>query len=93
MGQRNVHPLGWVCRSPVVHAANKMRAAHLGALALTPLPRYRHQFFLRAMFGGLFELRADTSTSMSFGEQHTPPMADDIVVGASDHNWLSLLGA
>lgn len=46
-------PNAWLgVRSPAIQASNKIKAAILGALALTPLPRYRHSFSGRRVFGG-----------------------------------------
>jgi hypothetical protein len=85
-------PGSWLgIRSPAIQASNKMKAAILGALALTPHPRYRHQFSMRAMFGGVFTLKADGGSVMSYGEHHTPGMSEDIVVRKSDHEWLAAL--
>jgi hypothetical protein len=85
-------PGSWLgIRSPVIQASNKMKTAILGALALTPHPRYRHQFSMRAMFGGVFTLNADGGSIMSYGEHHTPGMSEDIVVRKSDHEWLAAL--
>lgn len=85
-------PLSWLgIRSPIVRASNKIKAAVLGALALTPHPRYRHQFSMRSMFGGLCSFDAIGRINLTFGEAHTPAMSEDVVVRQSDHDWLSML--
>ena len=83
-------PSAWLgVRSPAVQSSEKMRSAVLGAIALTPLPGYRHQFSMRTMFGGRCTIGG--GTTISSGSAHTPPMAEDIVVTEMDHAWLSLL--
>src|SRR5262249_51925423 len=73
--------LSWLgVRSPIFQASSKMKAAILGALALTPHPAYRHLFSLRAMFGGRCTVDPEGGTIISHGEPHTPGMAEDIVV-------------
>lgn len=88
-GRRQI-PSAWLgVRSPAPSVAERQRAAILGALALTPLPRYRYHFSGRSAFGG----RATISDRISFqfGETHIPPMMYDIVVTEADHGWLGLL--
>jgi hypothetical protein len=85
-------PSAWLgVRSPAVQSSEKMKSAILGALALTPLPGYRHQFSMRSMFGGRCTIGGRTRVSP--GDAHTPPMAENIVVTGKDHAWLSLLAA
>ena len=83
-------------RSPLRLLSDKMASAILGAVALTPLPRKRHQFSGRQVFGGKCTVAARVTTQPG-GEAHTPPMMDDIVLTAADHPWLTkldtLLGA
>lgn len=89
---RKETPQSWLgVRSPLLQASRKMRAAILGAVALTPLPRYRYMFSGRHMFGGRCTL-AD-GCPLSFGEPHTPALMDDITIGDDDHAWLSMLAA
>lgn len=76
-------------RSPVVQAAKKMKAAILGALALTPMPRYRHMFSMRRTFGGICTISESVTYSPS--DPHTPPLMHDIILGEQDHAWLSIL--
>ncbi|MDA9419311.1 hypothetical protein XI04_03865 [Bradyrhizobium sp. CCBAU 11430] len=78
-------------RSPIIQASNKIKAAVLGALALTPHPRCRHQFSMRSMFGGLCSFDAMGRINLTFGEAHTPAMAEDIVIRQADHDWLAML--
>ena len=76
-------------RSPDVRAARKVRAAILGALALTPYRR--HMFSGRKMFGGIGQVKPGDGVSFSFEEQHTPAMMYDIELAKADHDWLSIL--
>ena len=86
-------PNAWLgVRAPVLESSEKMKAAILGALALTPLPIYRHMFSHRAMFGGRCTFTGEGS-SMSLGDAHTPPMMHDIVISENDHNWLNTLAS
>ncbi|PHZ85935.1 hypothetical protein [Paremcibacter congregatus] len=88
-GKREL-PSAWLAvRSPSIHSSIKMKSAILGALALTPLPNYRHMFSRREVFGGhcTFTDRAN----MSFGDSHTPPLMHDIIVSEKDHVWLNML--
>ena len=85
-------PSSWLgVRSPVIQASNKMKAAILGAVALTPHPRYRHQFSMRSMFGGRCTVDARGGMTTSYGDAHTPGMSEDITIRQADHNWLSIL--
>jgi hypothetical protein len=84
-------PQAWLgVRTPVIQASNKMKAAILGAVALTPHSRYRHQFSGRQMFGGRCTIDASQTTT-SYGDAHTPPMSEDIAIGERDHAWLAIL--
>jgi hypothetical protein len=85
-------PSSWLgIRSPIIQASNKMKAAILGAVALTPHPNYRHQFSLRHNFGGYCTLK-DGGWNLRYGESpHTPAMSADIIIKASDHTWLEIL--
>ena len=83
-------PSAWLgIRSAAVQSSEKMRSAILGAIALTPLLGYRHQFSMRTMFGGHCTIGG--ATRISSGSAHTPPIAEDIVITERDHVWLSLL--
>jgi hypothetical protein len=87
---RKEKPSAWLgVRSPSEIASGKMKAAILGALALTPLPRYRHLFSGRAVFGGRCTI--STTATTSFGDAHTPPLMHDIIVTQQDHAWLNQL--
>ena len=68
-----------------------MKAAILGALALTPLPGYRYMFSGRQLFGGRCTILDGDTTS--YGEAHTPPLMHDILVTEQDHPWLSFLAS
>ena len=74
--------------SPDRRAADKMKAAILGAFALTPY--HRHMFSGRHMFGGVCVV--DRSYSVSWGQPHTPAMMDNIKLTKADHAWLRSLG-
>lgn len=80
-------------RSPVVQASHKMKAAILGAMALTPHPNYRHQFTMRATFGGRCTIDVAGETTTSYGEAHTPAMSQDIAIRKADHGWLAILAS
>jgi hypothetical protein len=87
---RKETPTSWLgVRSPALQASSKMKAAVLGALALTqPLPQ-RTLFSGRAMFGGRCTLGDGFVTS--FGAPHTPPLMDNVVIGEGDRAWLTQL--
>jgi hypothetical protein len=80
-------------RSPVIQAANKTKAAILGAIALTSQPMYRYMFSGRHQFGGYCTITADFRTTISFGESHTPPLMHNIELTDRDHPWLAILVA
>ena len=87
---RREKPLSWLAiRSPATPAAEKLKAAILGATSLTALPHYRYQCSMRQVFGGCCTIGASVSTS--FGNAHTPPLAYEIVISSADHGWLTLL--
>lgn len=89
---RKEKPSSWLgVRSPLLQTSNKVKAAVLGGLALTPYRGYRHLFSLRSMFGGICRIGSDGSMSVSFGDAHTPPMYQDIVVTRADHAWLQII--
>lgn len=87
---RTERPKAWLgVRSPILQASVKMKAAILGAVALT-LPLYRrHMFSGREMFGGFCTIHDEWR--LSFGEPHTPPLADDLVIRQCDREWLAIL--
>lgn len=92
-GRREGAISSWlVVRSPVVDAADKVKAAILGAVALTPLPRHTYQFSGRRVFGGRCTISSAGGATTSFTDSHTPPMMHDIVLGPRDHEWLAMLG-
>ncbi len=85
-------PSAWLgVSAPSTLASNKQKAAILGALALTQMDRYRHQFTGRHVFGG----------TMSFGEKgytyspdtraHTPPLGQTVTITDQDKGWLDIL--
>lgn len=83
-------PTSWLgIRSPEYKAAEKMKAAILGALALTPMPRLRYSFSGCQMFGGRATIT--DGITMSFGDPHTPPMMNNIVLTERDQPWLAIL--
>ena len=89
-GEKSI-PAAWLgVRSPVVQASTKMKAAILGALALTPLPPYRHMFSGRIVANGGCTIGRE-SIATSFGESHTPPLAHDVEITDADHAWLSIM--
>lgn len=85
-------PSAWLgVRSPTLSTSKKLRSAILGSVALLPHPRERHLFTGRKIFGG--HITIDDKWSIAFGEEHTPPLSQDIVIGSDDHKWLSVLAA
>ncbi len=90
---RHERPTAWLgVWSPAYQASNKMKAAILGALALTPLKPYRHMFSGRQVFGGHCTFGRRTTT-WGFGAAHTPPLMHNIIVTSSDHAWLTILSS
>jgi len=82
-------PSSWLgVRAPLLQVSEKLKAAILGAVALTPLHRYRYMCSYRKMFGGRFMFDRHT---ISPTEPHTPGLAEDIVITAADHDWLSVV--
>lgn len=83
-------PTSWLgVRSPALQASQKMKAAILGAVALTPSLNYRHMFSGRTMFGGWCTING--GSKMAFAAPATPPMMENIVITAADHAWLDVL--
>ena len=89
---RKEKPSSWLgIRSPIIQASNKMKAAILGAVALTPHPNYRHQFSMRHNFGGYCTLEGG-GWRLRYGEgAHMPAMSNDIIIRTPDHTWLAIL--
>ncbi|MFN3370173.1 MAG: hypothetical protein ACK4Z0_01430 [Sphingomonadaceae bacterium] len=88
---RRETPAAWLgVRAPNFDAARQIRAAVLGAVALLPHHLERYSFSCRAMFGGYATL--SDRCSLAFGDPHTPALMSDLVIGAADHPWLSVLG-
>jgi len=84
-------PNAWLgVYSPDYRAALKTRSSILGALALTALPRHRHMFSGREVFGGRCTISKDGIT-YSFEKKHTPPCMHDIHVTDMDVGWMTLL--
>lgn len=84
-------PTAWLgIRSPDVRVARKMRAAVLGALALTQPHRCRYMFSGRRVFGGQCTIERE-AISYSFEPAHTPPCFYDVIVSAADSEWLEVL--
>lgn len=77
-------------QSPLLPVSKKMAAAILGAIALTPIPRERHLFSGRTVFGGRCTVGGGYSVSLG-GKPHTPPLANDIVLTDADTDWLEIL--
>lgn len=88
-GQKQVTSTWLGVRSPAVQSSVKMRSAILGAIALTPPPRYRHMFSSQRLFGGRCTI--DDNIMTSFGEPHTPPMMEPITIDDADIGWLTIL--
>lgn len=87
---RSERPSSWLGFRAANHASGAKRArAALGAFALTPSLAYRHMFSGRSVWGGHCVI--DQSFTISFGASLTPPIAEDIVIGARDHAWLAIL--
>jgi hypothetical protein len=83
-------PTSWLgVRVPTLHAARKIKATVLGALALTPHRFERYLFTGRPMFGG--QCTIDDGWSYGFAEAHTPALSEDIIIDAEDHPWLAVL--
>ncbi len=80
-------------RSPLLLASKKMASAILGAVALTPIPRERHLFSGRTMYGGLCTFISGCYSVSGAGDPHTPPLMNDIILTELDHVWLAILAA
>lgn len=87
---RRYTPNSWLgIRAPTLDAARQMRAAILGAVALLPHHMERYRFSGREMFGGYTTFA--NGWSIAIGEPHTPALATNLVIGATDHAWLAVL--
>ena len=87
---RSEQPASWLgLRAAGRASAEKRARAVLGALALTPSLAYRHMFSGRTVWGG--HCVVDSRIAYGFGESWTPPLMQDIVIGARDHGWLAIL--
>ncbi|MCA1397229.1 hypothetical protein [Bradyrhizobium sp. BRP56] len=87
-------PSVWLgVRSPDFLAANKIKAAILGALALTPVAYQRHLFSGRKMFGGRCTITDGGMVTFSRGDPHTPALASDIIIQDQDVQWLDMLAS
>lgn len=88
-GQRET-PAAWLgVRAPTIDGALQVRAAVLGAIALLPHHMERYTFSGREMFGG--RMIFEQGWSFSFGEPHTPPLMNNLVIGPDDQPWLAEL--
>lgn len=79
-------------RSPLLLVSKKMASAILGAVALTPIPRKRHLFSGRTMYGGLCTFSGGHYSVTGSDVPHTPPLMHDIILSEADHAWLAILG-
>lgn len=87
-------PSAWLgVRSPLELVSNKMRAAIMGAVALTLLPRYRYQVMRRTVIGGRCTVAGNKVALSRLDEPHAPPLANNITMTRSDHAWLTRLAA
>ncbi len=75
--------------APSLLSAQKAANAILGGIALTSLPQYRYRFSGRKIFGGRCSL--NSGYTISWGPALTPPLYDDIVISATDREWLRQL--
>lgn len=77
--------------SPNTDAAKKIKAAILGAIALTPHSACRYMFSGRQVFGGMFSIHEGGGYELSYGSTHTPPLMHNITLKENDHSWLKML--
>lgn len=88
---KTYRPASWLgVWAPTVQAASKIKAAILGAVALTPNSRNRYAFSGRKMFGGHCSFDGSASFTVD-NEGHTPPLMNDIEITQTDHSWLENL--
>ena len=78
-------------RSPIQQVSRKFASAILGALALTPIPRYRYMCSMEPVFGGVCCIDDSTYTIIGDNMPHTPPLMYDIILSKEDHKWLSII--
>lgn len=89
---RKETPASWLgVRSPNEKAAEKTKAAILGALSLTIADRQRYTFSGRHMWGGICTF--DGTVSYRLSTAHTPALMYNIQVRATDQSWLEILAA
>ncbi|RWM01752.1 MAG: hypothetical protein EOR68_09155 [Mesorhizobium sp.] len=87
---RTHSPTSWLLvTAPSPDVAKKYRASILGAISLTVMHRYRHQFTGRKVFGGVASVRDGWSFSDS--SPHTPALGEDVVLGVEDGVWLDMI--
>lgn len=87
---RKERPTSWLgIQSPSQTSAKRMRNVVLGAIALLPHQYERHMFTGRQMFGGSTAFQ--NSVSFSFSAPCTPALSENLVIGADDAPWLTLL--
>ncbi|MDX8405340.1 MAG: hypothetical protein R8K50_04235 [Mariprofundus sp.] len=85
-------PKSWLgIWSPSIDAANRMKNAVLGSLALTLNCRNRYMFTGRKMTQGNYTLGKGVSYSHS--PPATPPVGDDIHLDCEDIDWLTQLAS
>ncbi|RVC29578.1 hypothetical protein [Mesorhizobium sp. M7A.F.Ca.CA.004.04.2.1] len=83
-------PTSWLLvTAPSPEVAKKYRASILGAISLTVMHHYRHQFTGRKVFGGVVGVRDGWSFSDS--SPHTPALGEDVVLGVEDGVWLEVI--
>lgn len=83
-------PSSWLLvNAPSAEVGKSYRASILGALGLTVMHRYRYQFTMRRMFGGLASIRDGWTISDS--PPHTPALGENIVLGKEDAEWLDVI--
>lgn len=85
-------PSSWLgVHSPEYKAAEKMKAAILGAVALSQQQRVRYRFSGRDNFGGRATI--GDGVTYAFGDPHMPALMHNVQLTAGDHPWLRVLDA
>ena len=79
--------------SPAKEAAERLKAAVLGALALAPASRNRYVCSMRSTFGGVCSFNNGTISVTPSESPSMPPLMDDIHVTQADHRWLEILAS